>query len=850
MTVTDLLSGYRPPGNTFDEMVGSDGRVRPHWAHVSQVLDGLGMPELWRRQAEAANLLDDDGVTYNGYGPTETATQRWALDPLPVLLTSKEWASIESAVIQRAEVLNLVLTDLYGRRDLVRRGLLPAELVYSHPGFLRQCDQIRVRGPLQLFTIGVDIARDGQGQRWVLADRTQAPSGAGYALENRDVVSRVFPSLYRDVQVHRLAPFFRALRSGLQSVAPPAVSEPRIVVLTPGTRSETAFEHGSLAAHLGYQLVEGGDLTVRGGRVWMRSLGRPEPVDVILRRVDSWFSDPLELRADSYLGVPGLVEACRRGTVAVVNTLGSGVLENPGLLPFLPHLAERLLGEALELPSVPTWWCGEPAGRSHVLANLDRLVLKPIARGVGPAVLFGWQQSSAQIIELRRQIEARPNGWVGQEYMELASVPTLGQDGLEPRRSLLRAFAVARGDSYLAMPGGLTRVAARDEALVSSQAGAVSKDTWVLASEPEQMTGYWQSSGPVVQAVEPEALVSSRVAENLVWLGRYAERAEGVVRVLRVVHERRNEFADGNNPAGTACVHALLAGLTHVTSTYPGFVGEGADERLADPSSELQSLAVDSERPGSLAFAVARLMDTAYAARDQLSIDTWLVISSLHRDLLDVPSLGRVTLRRVLASLLALSGLSAESMVRDPGWRFMDIGRRIERGVHLAALMRATATLDRGQAADSLLMESVLTAAESIITYRRRYRSTAQAETLLDLMLLDPDNPRSLAYQLDHILEDLRGLPGHPGASRVSEAEKPALAASTAIRLVDTGALAATDTAGRRPDLDAFLSQIVDHLHRTADAIASTYFTHPLSQRAFLTPADPGAARSSHQFLP
>jgi uncharacterized alpha-E superfamily protein len=433
--------------------------------------------------------------------------------------------------------------------------------------------------------------------------------------------------------------------------------------------------------------------------------------------------------------------------------------------------------------------------------------------------------------------------------MSLASVPTLGTGQLEARHSILRAFVVLGGDSYLAMPGGITRVATADNALLSGEAGTVSKDTWVLASEPEPMTGYWPSSGPAVVAEEPEALVSSRVAENLVWLGRYAERAEGVVRVLRVVYDRRNDFADGHNPAGTECVNVLLAALTHVTETYPGFVAEGMEALRADPSNELQSLAVDPSRPGSLAFAVARLLDAAYAVRDQTSLDTGLVISSLHRDLLDVPTLGRVTLRRVLASLLALQGLGAESMVREPGWWLMDAGRRIERAVHLCSLLRATVLVERGVATDSLLMESVLTGVESIITYRRRYHSHAQLETLLDLVLLDHENPRSLAYQLDRLLEDLRSLPGGAAQKRVSAPEKPALEASTALLLVDTAALAATDTEGDRPQLGAFLSQMIDRLRLTADAIAATYYTHPLAQRAFLTPADPGAARTTQQFV-
>jgi uncharacterized alpha-E superfamily protein len=540
------------------------------------------------------------------------------------------------------------------------------------------------------------------------------------------------------------------------------------------------------------------------------------------------------------------------GSVSVVNTLGSGVLENPGLFPFFPRLAERLLGESLELPMVPTWWCGDPAGRSHVLAHLKELVIKPVDRGggPGPAAIFGWLQSADQIDQLRRRIEATPHRWVGQAELALASAPTLGDNALEARRGALRAFAVVRGDSYMAMPGGLTRVAGGPGSIISNQTGAVSKDTWVLASEPEQMAGYWLSTGPAVVAVEPEASVSSRAAENLVWLGRYAERAENVVRLLRVVHDRRNDFADGANPAGVACVRALLAALTQVTDTQPGFVGEGAPALLASPGEELQSLAVDADRPGTLAFDVQRLLDAAYAARDQLSVDTWLVVSSLHRDLLDIPSLGRVTLRRVLASLLALAGLGAESMVRDPGWRFMDAGRRIERGAQLSALLRATVTVDRDEATDSLLLESVLMAAESIITYRRRYRSHAQVETLLDLMLLDAGNPRSLMYQVDRLLEDLRDLPGHPGAGRVSEAEKPALQAFTALRVADTARLSVVDADGSRSQLDSFLANVSDWLQKAFDELAVAHFSHLLPQRALLTPADPRAARGSHPFGP
>ena len=834
----DLLASYRPRPAVYDEMLTDEGRVREHWAHAGQVIDQLGLDELRLRHHETRRLLDDDAVTYNVYGADGSTPTPWALDPLPVLVSSQEWASIERAVVQRAQLLNLVLTDLYGRRDLLRQRLLPAEVVFAHPGFLRQCDGVRLPGTQQLFTTAVDLVRDAAGHYTVLADHTQAPSGAGYALENRVVVSRVFSAMYRDSQVHRLAPFFRMLRTALQVIAPPAADDPRIVVLSPGPSSETAFEHAYLASYLGYPLVEAGDLTARDDRVWLRSLGRLEPVDVILRRTDASFCDPLELRSDSVLGVPGLVEASRLGTVSIVNTLGSGVLENPGILPYLPRLAEHLLGQPLLFPSVQTWWCGDRDGRRHVLAHLDELVVKPIALGQDATSLPS-ELSGVARDDLRRRVEARPEAWVGQEHVEMASAPALGPAGLEARRSVLRAFAVARHDSYAAMPGGLTRVASSSNgSRISNQTGALSKDTWVLASEPEKLSGFWLQPGPPVSAIEPAGSMSSRAAENLFWIGRYAERAESVARLLRTVHDRRNDFQQSPNPAGAECLQVLLGSLTRLTSAYPGFGSEGAADWLAASDAELLALVVDEGRPGTLAYAVRRLLAAAQAVRDQLSTDTWMVVGNLEREIvgLRTPSLGRETvvahtLGQIMQSLLALSGLAGESMVRDPGWRFMDAGRRIERGVQLASLLQTTVTAERGTATDSLLLESTLIAAESIITYRRRYRSHAQLETILDLLVLDADNPRSLTYQVDRLSEDVRHLPAPHQGARLSQSERLVLEAATALRLADTAGLAKPGPDGTRPDLDAFLERIVGLLRRTSDAVEAESFVRSLPQR-------------------
>jgi uncharacterized circularly permuted ATP-grasp superfamily protein/uncharacterized alpha-E superfamily protein len=782
---------------------------------LTAALHELGVDELHRRQAEAARLLNQDGVVYNAYSESPVPGRAWRLDPLPTVLSSHEWQEIESGVAERAELLSLILEDIYGPRDLLRHRFIPPEVVYGHNGFLRACDGIRLPGSQQLLLYAVDLGRDHHGRPVALSDRTQAPSGAGYALENRTVISRVMPSVYREAQVHRLAPFFRSLRHALQEAAPPRAENPRIVVLTPGPYNETAFEHATLASTLGYPLVQGSDLTVRGDQVWMRSVAQFEPVDVILRRVDDWFSDPLELRSDSQLGVPGLLEMARTGAVSIVNTLGSGVLENPALMAFIPRIGRHLLGTEPQLASVETWWCGESDALDYVLAHLEELVLRPLNRGPSSPTLRGWELSRDELDRVRAAIAQNPQSWVGQAELPMNSVPVLTEDGLQSRRSLLRAFAVARGDSFVVMPGGLTRVpASSDTNRMSAQAGSIAKDTWVLASEPESLGAFWLHSGPVVEGIDPMASIPSRAAENLWWLGRYAERAESITRLLRTVVDRTNEFDSGTNPSGSVALADLVGALDWIA---------GAHSTLGDP--------------------IRSLLDNAYAVRDQLSRDTWLVIGPLERIMPDLavpigePQLHKqATLQQVIHSLLALGGLGVESMVRDLGWRFMDAGRRLERSIQLLSLLQATIVSHHDTATDSILLESVLSAAESIITYRFRYRSQAQIETVLELLLLDSGNPRSLIYQLERLGEDLDALPLSGRASLRPE-QRLALEATTMLRLADPSELGQTTAEGARPELAKLLDGLVARMLAVGAAVDTEHFVHTAPTFAFLGPA-------------
>ncbi len=806
----------------------ADNNFREHWGRVGPAIEALGIEELHQRQEDVRRQLASDGVSYRVAGSGRA--EPWKLDAIPMVVSSAEWAQIEAGVVQRAVLLDLVLQDLYGEQKLLQRGVVPPELVFGHSGFLRQCADIEAPGQRRLFSYGIDLGRDADGTYRALADHAQAPSGAGYALENRVALSRVFPSLYRDAQVHHVAPFFRTLRAALHEAGAHRSDDPRVVVMTPGSHAETAFEHAYVASYLGLSLVEGSDLVVRDGAVFIRSLGQLEPVDVILRRVDADYCDPLELRPDSQLGVPGLAEACRRGNVAVVNPLGSAAIENPALHAFLGAASNALLGQDLLLPSVDTWWCGTPSSLDFVLEHLGELVVKPIARDRRQPTQFGSAMSQSERATLAESIKADPRHWVAQRPLALATTPTLTGEGIRPRRTILRTFAVSRNDSFVVMPGGLTRVAPDEfSPLISNQIGATSKDTWVLASEPDHHADLWLRTGPARVADDTFENLSERAAENLFWVGRYAERAESVVRLMRAVHDRRNaeSVADAT---GSEAVQSLLRVLSVSTYTTPGFI---ESERRLFPDPELFSLASDRSRPGSLAHAMTGLLRAADAIRDQLSIDTWQVTSSLedHLETLAATAPGRQdvvqgVLGDIMGSLLALHGLAGESMVRDAGWHFMEAGRRIERFQHVALLLQTALESASDTDVEDLILESVLVATESIITYRRRYRSRADRQSLLALLLADPSNPRSLRYQIDRIDEAVASLPGN--RTDTNPERRTATELATAVRTADLDQLA---SGPGHAELQSYLADLLGRSRDLANQISARCFAPLPAQR-------------------
>lgn len=831
---------YETQLGIHDEMYAAENKALPYWQRLMASLDTMGSENLELRRREAQRLLRENGVTYNVYGDEQNLTRPWKLDPVPLLISSDEWSVIEVGLKQRAELLDLILKDIYGKQTLLKKGLLPAELIFGHEGFLHPCVGTLQHQKRLLTLYSANLARGPNGSMWVLDDRTQAPSGSGYALENRTVMRRVFPDIFRETHVLRLSGFFKSLRKGLVEIAAHGKEDPRIVILTPGPLNETYFEHAYLAAQLGFTLVQGADLTVRDGKVWLKSLAGLQAVDVILRRVDDSFCDPLELRSSSQLGVAGLLEAVRHGNVAIANPLGSSVLENPGLLAFLPQLSRYFLSEDLKLSSVATWWCGQRLERDFVLQNLDSLVIKPINRSQGNHALFGGLLNHQEKEQLRRLIIAKPYSFIGQEQASFSTLPAFIDHQIEPRNAVLRNFVVASAHDYVVMPGGLTRVARqKDNFIVSNQAGGISKDTWVLASEPDKPVSLWiqpRRNQLIDAIIEP---LTSRSADNLFWVGRHLERIEATTRLLRTILSKQRESLEFKDALDNECLKVFLRALTLVTVTYPGFIKEGA-QRLKTPNEELLSLIKDSHRKGSLSASIQAFVQAAFSSRDLWSQDTWRSVDNIqrrwqqriiHNQDLKLEQLPKA-LDDLITGLVAFSGLTSESMTREAAWLMLDSGRRLERALTLITLLRSTVALRHQEGLQNQILEAVLVTTDSLTIYQRRYRSFIQLPMVLALLLLDETHPRSVAYQLHELSNHVNELPRTTGKSQLSVEARLLLKAYTDIRLCNIAELSQlNENDGIYTALDQLLANTTDLLWRFSDVLAEAYFSHAQSSQ-------------------
>ncbi|WP_405372147.1 MULTISPECIES: circularly permuted type 2 ATP-grasp protein [unclassified Microbacterium] len=789
----------------YDEVVDTDGSLRPAWRALASFALGLTGEELTRVGGEISRFLADDGVSYARAGAD---LQPWQLDPMPFVLDAASWSHLEIGLAQRAELLNALLVDLYGPQTVLRDGIVPAAAVYAHSGFIRSVARPGAADVTPLLLSAADLGRDAAGEWHVLSDRVQAPSGLGYAAQNRRVISQVLPDLLDEGSLHRMDPYFAALRAALIASAPHENPNPRIVVMTPGPLSETAFDQAFLANALGFPLVQGSDLIVRGGDVWMKPARWPanaptERVDVILRRVDAEWCDPLELRAGSRLGVAGLAEAVRRGRVRLVNGLGAGVLENPALLPYLPAVCEHLLGEQLRLPSVPTHWLGDPASRDAVtprlLAGDPSLELRLID---DPRRRLALTPS-----EIAERLRTEPHRYAAQEQLALSQAPVWdGDDTASALPVTLRGFAIRFGATYRPLVGGLATVRENPDAPPRT------KDVWVLkALETDPDQGI--SDIAALPTTRSDPTLAPRALADMFWTGRYAERAEDLLRLILATQTALDQPGAHTAARAGESVGVLMRTLHALSGT-----------RSTDHEAEFRSLLLDATRTGSAAHSIARLRDAMEGVRDQLSGDTWRVFANVDRAVRALrsaphPHRSAESAGRMLAAMLSLYGVTA-NMIRDPGWHMMEAGRYLERGLQLTTVLSSALGTTRTLRTDREVLESLLLSSESVVTYRRRYRGSARAADVVELLLLDAGNPRSLAFSLATLREHLAAMPASTGSTR---AERLLDHLETELGAVDLIELTA-DIDGRRPRLVDALADIAIQLAQLSDAIGHLHF--------------------------
>ncbi|HUG93905.1 MAG TPA: circularly permuted type 2 ATP-grasp protein [Planctomycetaceae bacterium] len=834
-----LFASYAPLADVHDEMFAAPGMLRPHWNEFARRFGAMGPRDISARWEQAQRIIYENGVTYSAFGETDESLSRpWELDPVPLVMAADEWRTIASALDQRARLLNLILADLFGPQELVRSGALPSALLFGHPGFLRPYHGLRVPENGYLHLYAADLARSPDGQWWITGDRTSAPAGAGYAVENRIATSRMLPHVFRQCRVERLAPFFVQVRKMLAELAPRYRENPRIVLLTAGPASPSYFEDAYLARYLGYTLAEGADLAVRDNRVMLKTLGGLLPVEVILRRIPDEDCDPIELRGDSTGGVAGLLEVIRTGNVVVANPPGSGLVESPAFLAFLPALAQHILGEELKLPNIATWWCGHAEARQYVFDHLDELVIRPAFRHgsrklIRPAALTGAARD-----ELRRAIEARPAEYVAQEQVRRSTAPAWTEAGPQPWHVAVRAFVVAAGHGYLAMPGGLVRMSPTAAPLDHSMsAGERSQDLWLPADGPVSNVTLLDRPGQPVTLRRSGAELPSRVADNLFWLGRNVERTEGTARLLRTVFVRLTSEADVE---AIREFPALVRALAEQGQIEPGFAVEGIREMLPDLELALPEAVFNETEPRSLRSNISQVLRLASTVRDRMSIDTWRIINRMDEHarrpelwsgrLSPVDVLG--VLNRVVLDLATFSGIVVESMTRTLGWRFLEIGRRLERAWHTTALMQSM-LLHRCDD-EGPLLEALLETADSQMTYRSRYLATLQLAPVLDLLLTDETNPRSVAYQLVALASHVDQLPRDRAAPTRGPDERIAMSLVHTIRMADVAVLCETKSGGVRHQLDRLLFRLSDQLPKLSEAISHRFLIHAGVPRQFV----------------
>ncbi|MCV0424691.1 MAG: circularly permuted type 2 ATP-grasp protein [Roseibium sp.] len=777
-----LLKSYRPYPGVSDELLDAVGQVRSVWRPFLDHLSALTTEEISDRFARGNQYLNDAGVYFRQYGQDGAHEREWPLSHIPVIISEDDWQVIADGLVQRAELLEHVVADLYGQNHLVSEGYLPASLIARSPEWQRPLVGISPKSGHFLHFLSFEIGRGPDGTWWVLSDRAQAPSGAGFALENRVATGRVFNEFFAKANVHRLAGFFRAFRDHLVDLRDETDS--RVSILTPGPLNDTYFEHAYIARYLGFMLLEGEDLTVKNGQLMVRTVSGLQPVSVLWRRLDTAWVDPVELNETSHIGTPGLVQAVRQGSVSMVNALGTGILETRALLAFLPRISERLLGEHLKLPNVATWWCGEDSTRAYVKEHAESMMFSPALSTALPFTsaqtdFIGRDFEKFHKGILETWIDSKSHNLVAQEAVTLSTTPAYDNGLLVPRPMSLRVFLARTSSGWEVMSGGFARIGRTEDAsAIAMQAGGSAADVWIVGGKkPKKETLLHQAESPFFKT--QSGALPSRAADNLFWLGRYIERAEGAVRLLRAYHARLLETADPDAP----------------------FVAQ-----IAEYLEEI-GVAPDSPVPESLCMMLQSAVISASKVRDRFSVDGWLALNDLAQTAngarralrvdADVPRAMGLLLRKITG----FSGLVHENMYRFTGWRFLSIGRALERAHRMADLLSVFTAPDAPEGSLELLLE----VGDSAMSMSRRYAVSLSQGTVLDLLAMDPKNPRSVMYQLTDMKEHVGILPDADENGYLSDLARSLLQAHTNLAIATPETLTPEALADLR-DRISFLS--------------------------------------------
>jgi uncharacterized circularly permuted ATP-grasp superfamily protein/uncharacterized alpha-E superfamily protein len=828
-----LTKGYFTNRTLLDECFDFEGDVKEHWKKLLTNIELLDTEELKGRQQELLTLLKENGVTYNVYGDTDGLNRPWLLDAMPLLISAAQWRITVRGMKQRAYVLNKILEDIYGERRLLKEKIIPPELIYAHSGFLRPCDKIKLPGENQLILYASDLSRGPDGKVWVLKDRTQAPSGMGYALENRSALSRVLPELFKGHKTTKLGGFFNSMMEAFLEIAPQGKEQPRIVLLTPGPRNETYFEHAFLASHMGFTLAQGDDLVARDGFVWIKTVEGLEKVDVILRRVDDSYCDPLELREDSHLGIPGLLEVVRKGNVSIANPLGSSILENTGLMAFMHNIFKYFLNEDPIFKMVATWWCGQKKEMDYVIQHIDELVIKKIDRTSGSGTVIGSRLSKSEKQTLIERIKVQPYLYVGQEEVGFSTSPVFTKDKLEPRYTVLRTFLVASKGDYEVMPGGLSRCSPeKGSFLVSNQDGGIAKDTWVETQAKSATTLIHHAD------LRRKAVLPSRAAENLYWVGRYSQRVLRTSRFIRIV--LRNLTQSGYTSSGqeSEAQKALLQTVTHLTSSYPGFIEEDENFSTDDRLKEIHKLICDPAQEGSILFTVNNLIKAMYAVRDKWAVDNWRIIDDIEDskrklEMLEIDGIRHVfsSLDKLNGSLLSFLEMNRQSMYRGEGWLMYRIGQLIEEISLELTQYRALLTFQYEESVEFQILEALLVSNQNLSNYRSVYRTYFDIAPALDLLFLNKQNPISILSQLEQLMKFIDQLPQRTKGAYDSDISNLIFECYSQARLITIEDLLKVDSElDVRANLDSVCEQLSSKISKLSVALTATYFSHSTYQ--------------------